>query len=172
MLLPSFGILFDGLSSAAQSRFWFSSSTSLLSSTCSCLCGGFLRYSPLFWKSSPPPTQQSVCYCKDLHHPHFTSVLIFMGPITFSFFNFFLFVLFFLYFVPSPTDLVLMLTSCHRAEGDMSRFRPGEGVSSYFVTLLPRVSACYFYLLKHRGGKKWFDVNHYTCTWVSVCALQ
>lgn len=47
MLLPFFGILFDSLLSAAKSHVWFKSSTSLVSSSYSCLCCGFLHYSYL-----------------------------------------------------------------------------------------------------------------------------
>lgn len=115
VLLPSFSILFDSLLSTAQSRFWFSSFTSLLSSTYSCLCGGSLRCSPLLGnlhlhlplKSLSAIVRISISLISLHGSP---SLLLFSLSV----------------FVSSPTDLALHKHS-----------RPGEGVSSSFVTSSP-----------------------------------
>lgn len=96
VLLPSFSILFDSLLSTAQSRFWFTSSPSLLSSTYSHLCRGSLRYSPLLvnlhlhlpLKSLSAIVRTSVLL---ISHQRFSPLASIISSVSFIFVLFFLF---------------------------------------------------------------------------------
>lgn len=140
MLLPSFSILFDSLLSTAQSRFWFSSSTSLLSSTYSCLCGGSFRYSPLLGNLRLHLPLKSLSAIVKIpliliSSQRFSSWASIISSFCFFFLLFSLFCPFSMLFLHIPCPHAHL--TYHRAEGDRNSFRPGEGVSSYFVTSSP-----------------------------------
>ncbi len=138
--LPSFRILFDSLLSTAQSLFHTDpphhSSLALIPLSNYIFCTMDLSIIPLYLKSFSSSSHSKPHLL--LQRPSFSSVLLGaslqlhvssgVSVVSSLFFSFLLLFLFTAYFFSGEVDLVLMLTSYHRLEGDMNIYRLGKGL--------------------------------------------